>query len=155
MIIAVGNDHGGLQLKKCVIDYLRENNYTFRDFGSVSEESVDYPDYALLVAEAVAGGDCDLGILLCGTGIGVNIAANKVKGIRAAHCHDTFSARMSREHNNANVLTMGGRVIGPGLAAEIVEAFLRGVYAAGRHNCRVAKITEIENKQIDPNHRGQ
>lgn len=155
MKIAVAGDHGGFLLKKSVIDYLREKNYTFWDYGTQSEESVDYPDYAILVAKAVARGDYDRGILICGTGIGVNITANKVPGIRAAQCHDTYSARMSREHNDANVLTMGGRVIGPGLAAEIVETFLQGKYDGGRHSCRVAKITEIEKMLLDPTQSGQ
>lgn len=146
MKIAVASDHGGYQLKKHIVDYLQESGNTYKDFGTLSEESVDYPDFALLVAQAVAQGEYELGILCCGTGIGVNIVANKVKGIRAAHCHDTFSARMSREHNNANVLTMGERVVGRGLAIDIVQAFLAGNYAGGRHACRVDKIKEIETK---------
>lgn len=146
MKIAIASDHGGFRLKKAIANHLREKNVTYKDFGTLSEESVDYPDFALLVAEAVAHGQYDLGILCCGTGIGVNMAANKVKGIRAAHCHDTFSARMSREHNDANVLTLGERVVGCGLALDIVDAFIRGEYAGGRHACRVEKIKEIENK---------
>jgi ribose 5-phosphate isomerase B len=146
MKIAIASDHGGFQLKKHIADYLKDNGYTYKDFGTLSEESVDYPDFAVLVAEAVAQGEYDLGILCCGTGIGVNIVANKVTGIRSAHCHDTFSARMSREHNDANVLTLGERVVGRGLALDIVETFLKASFAGGRHGCRVEKITEIETK---------
>ncbi|MDW7684373.1 MAG: ribose 5-phosphate isomerase B [Bacillota bacterium] len=153
MKIAIASDHGGYQLKRHIADYLKEQNITYKDFGTLSEDSVDYPDFALLVAEAVSFREYDLGILCCGTGIGVNMVANKVPGIRAAHCHDTFSARMSREHNDANVLTMGERVIGRGLAIDIVKVFLEGKYAGGRHACRVEKIKEIETKflgQDDP-----
>lgn len=153
MKVAIASDHGGYQLKKHITDYLQESGYTHQDFGTLSAESVDYPDFALLVAKAVAQGEYDLGILCCGTGIGVNIVANKVTGIRAAHCHDTFSARMSRQHNDANVLTMGERVVGRGLAIDIVKEFLAGKYAGGRHVCRVEKIKEIETKflgQGDP-----
>jgi ribose 5-phosphate isomerase B len=146
MKIAIASDHGGFRLKKHIDDYLKEKGYTYKDFGTLTEESVDYPDFAVLVAEAVAHGDFDLGILCCGTGIGVSIVANKVPGIRSAHCHDTFSARMSREHNDANVLTMGERVLGPGLALDVVEAFLKASYVGGRHACRVEKIKEIEAK---------
>ncbi|MCR3922285.1 MAG: ribose 5-phosphate isomerase B [Firmicutes bacterium] len=144
MKIAIASDHGGFQLKTYIATYLAEQGYAYEDFGTMSAESVDYPDFALLAATAVASGDCDLGIICCGTGIGVSIVANKVKGIRAANCHDTFSARLSREHNDANVLTLGERVIGRGLALEVVDAFLQGRYASGRHACRVEKIIEIE-----------
>lgn len=155
MKIAIASDHGGFQLKGHIADYLKENGYTYQDFGTLSEESVDYPDFAVLVAKAVAGGEYDLGILCCGTGIGVNIVANKVPGVRAAHCHDTFSARMSREHNDANVLTMGERVLGRGLALDVVEAFLGGRYAGGRHACRVEKIKEIESAYISQGEPGR
>jgi ribose 5-phosphate isomerase B len=155
MKIAIASDHGGFQLKKHIAGYLQENGYTYKDFGTLSEESVDYPDFALLVAEAVAKGEYDLGILCCGTGIGVSIAANKVPGIRAAHCHDTFSARMSREHNDANILTMGQRVLGCGLAIDITEVFLNGQYVGGRHACRVEKIKEIETKFLGQDHSGR
>ncbi|NLM51709.1 MAG: ribose 5-phosphate isomerase B [Firmicutes bacterium] len=150
MKIAVASDHGGFRLKQHILDYLAAQKIAYKDFGTYSQDSVDYPDFALAAAEAVAAGKCDLGIICCGTGIGVSIVANKVPGIRAALCHDTFSARMSREHNDANILTLGERVIGPGLALEIVQAFLTGKYAGGRHACRVAKITEIENKYCGP-----
>ncbi|AEG16919.1 sugar-phosphate isomerase, RpiB/LacA/LacB family [Desulfofundulus kuznetsovii DSM 6115] len=144
--IALAADHGGFRLKEEVISFLQENGIAYHDFGTYSEEAVDYPDFALLVAEAVRSGEYQLGILCCGTGIGVAIAANKVPGIRAALCHDTFSARASREHNDANILTMGQRVIGPGLAREIVRVWLASEFAGGRHARRVAKITEIEKK---------
>lgn len=148
MQIAIGSDHGGFVLKEEIRRYLEAKSYAYRDFGVHSTESVDYPDFALPVAEAVAAGEYTLGILVCGTGIGVSIAANKVCGVRAAHCHDTFSARMAREHNDANVLTLGERVVGRGLALDIVDAFLGGVFAGGRHACRVGKIREIESKYL-------
>ncbi|NLM47180.1 MAG: ribose 5-phosphate isomerase B [Firmicutes bacterium] len=155
MKIALASDHGGFQLKEQIAAYLREQGIDFRDFGTDSELSVDYPDFALAAAEAVARGECSLGIICCGTGIGVAIVANKVPGIRAANCHDTYSARMSREHNNANVLTLGQRVVGCGLALDIVEAFLRAEYAGGRHACRVDKITAIEKKYCGQGMPGQ
>ena len=146
MRIAVGSDHGGLRLKNEIIEYLQKNNYQLKDFGTHTEESCDYPDIARPLAEAVAAGEFDKGILICGTGIGIGIAANKVKGIRAALCHDCFSAKASREHNDANILTMGERVIGTGLALQIVEIWLSTDFEGGRHKNRVAKISEIENK---------
>ncbi|WP_084413248.1 ribose 5-phosphate isomerase B [Desulfovirgula thermocuniculi] len=146
MRVALAADHGGFRLKEEIISFLKENNIPFHDFGTHSEEAVDYPDFALKVAEAVASGQFQRGIICCGTGIGVAIAANKVPGVRAALCHDTFSARASREHNDANVLTMGQRVIGPGLAREIVRVWLSAEFAGGRHARRVAKIAEIEKK---------
>ena len=120
-MIAVGSDHGGYALKQQILRYLKENGFEYKDYGCFSEQSVDYPDFALPVAEAVAGGEAERGILVCGTGIGVSIAANKVPGVRAALCHDCFSAKATREHNDSNVLTMGERVIGSGLALEIVD----------------------------------
>ena len=144
MLIAIGSDHGGFRLKEDIKQYLEERKISFRDFGTCSAESVDYPDISRSVAQAVVGGEYDRGIIICGTGIGVNIAANKIKGIRAALCHDTFSAQMSREHNDANILTMGERVIGPGLALAIVEKWLATEFAGGRHARRVGKITELE-----------
>ena len=140
MKVALGADHGGFRLKEDVVALLREMGVAHEDFGTFSTESVDYPDLARAVAEKVAAGTFDRGILCCGTGIGVAIAANKVPGIRAALCHDVYSARMSREHNDANVLAMGGRVIGPGLAGEIVRTFLSAEFAGGRHALRLAKI---------------
>ncbi|NLN06749.1 MAG: ribose 5-phosphate isomerase B [Firmicutes bacterium] len=155
MKIALASDHGGFQLKEQIAAYLQEQGIDYRDFGTDSEESVDYPDFALAAAEAVARGECTLGILCCGTGIGVAIVANKVPGIRAANCHDTFSARMSREHNNANILTLGQRVVGCGLALDVVEAFLQAKYTGGRHACRVDKITAIEKKYCGQGMPGQ
>ena len=146
MRVAVGSDHGGFQLKGEVIACLKDKGIMYQDYGTYSEESVDYPDFARSVALAVKHGECDLGILCCGTGIGVAIAANKIPGIRAAQCHDTFSARMAREHNHANILTMGQRVIGPGLARDILEAWLAAQKADGRHARRVDKISELENQ---------
>lgn len=145
-MIAIGSDHGGYELKKAIKKHLDEKGIEYKDFGTFSEESVDYPDYALKVAEAVASGEFDKGILLCGTGVGISIAANKVPGIRAAHVSDAFSARYSKEHNNANVLCMGGRVVGPGLAAILVDEWLNAEFQGGRHQKRLDKITEIEKK---------
>lgn len=144
MKIAIGCDHGGYQLKQDIAAYLEKKGYTYQDFGTHNTESCDYPDIALPVAQAVAGGEFDRGILICGTGIGIGIAANKVKGIRAALCHDTFSAHACREHNNANILTMGQRVVGPGLALDIVDIWLHTEFEGGRHQTRVEKIQKIE-----------
>lgn len=145
--VAVGADHAGWRLKEEIIAYLKEKEIDYHDFGVFSaKEGVDYPDYALLVAEAIRSGEYDQGIICCGTGIGVAIAANKTPGIRAALCHDTFSARVSREHNNANVLTLGERVIGPGLAREIADVWLKAKFLGGRHARRTEKISRIEQK---------
>lgn len=144
MKIALGADHGGIHLKETIKIFLTEQGFEVTDFGTHSEESVDYPDIAELVAKAVAAGEYDRGILICGTGIGIGIAANKVKGIRAALCHDCFSAKASREHNDANILTMGERVIGPGLALSIVDIWVHTEFSGGRHARRVAKITNLE-----------
>lgn len=146
MRVAVASDHGGFKLKKEVIEFLNKEGIEYKDFGTFSEESVDYPDFALPVAEAVRAGEFHRGILCCGTGIGVSIVANKVPGIRAALCHDTFSARASREHNDANVLTMGERVLGVGPALEIVKVWLESEFHGGRHARRVEKISQIESK---------
>ena len=146
MNIAVGSDHAGLRLKKEIMKHLEEKAVSFTDFGTFTEESCDYPDYALKVAEEVASGNFTYGILICGTGIGISIAANKVRGIRAALCSDTFSAHASREHNNANILAMGERVVGTGLALDIVDTFLNSSFQGGRHEKRIAKISAIENK---------
>lgn len=143
--IAIGCDHGGFRLKEEIRKMFEEKGYDFKDLGTFSEESVDYPDIALKLARAVRDGQFDRGILICGTGIGIGIAANKVKGIRAALCHDTFSARASREHNNANILTMGERVIGPGLAKDIVDIWLETEFSGGRHARRIQKISDIEH----------
>jgi ribose 5-phosphate isomerase B len=145
LTIAIASDHGGYDLKQEILKYLDASKISYTDLGTFSTESVDYPDIAIPCAEAVARGEYEKGIIICGTGIGVCIAANKVKGIRAALCHDTFSARMSRQHNNANILTMGGRVIGPGLATAIVKEWLATDFEGARHERRVNKITEYEN----------
>ncbi|MBU3143148.1 ribose 5-phosphate isomerase B [Clostridium sp. CF012] len=146
MKIALGSDHGGLNLKKQIILHLESKNIEIKDFGTYTEDSCDYPDYALKVAEVVVAEKFELGILICGTGIGIGIAANKVPGIRAALCHDTFSAHATREHNNANILTLGERVIGVGLALDIVDAFISAKFQGERHQKRIDKITEIEKK---------
>lgn len=146
MKIAIGCDHGGFQLKGEIISYLKEEGYEVQDFGTYSEESCDYPDYAIKVAESVASKENELGIIICGTGIGVSIVANKVPGIRAALCSDTFSAHATRQHNNANILTMGQRVVGPGLALDIVKTFLTSEFEGGRHERRIEKIKQIEEK---------
>lgn len=123
-MIALGSDHGGYGLKQEIMKHLTEKGIEFKDYGCYSEEACDYPVFGKAVAEAVAGGACEQGILICGTGLGMSMAANKVSGIRAAVCHDCFSAQATREHNNANVLAMGARVVGPGLALRIVDTFL-------------------------------
>ncbi len=146
MSIAIGSDHGGLQLKAAIKQYFTDNQIDFFDFGAQQGESVDYPDIAKTVALAVAQGTYPQGILICGTGIGVSIAANKVHGIRAALCGDVYSAKMSREHNNANILTLGERVTGQGLALMIVETWLNTEFAGGRHGRRVDKISAIEQE---------
>lgn len=146
MIIALGADHGGYELKEAIKKYLDEKGIDYKDFGTFSTESVDYPDYALKVAEAVASQECSEGILVCGTGIGMSIAANKVPGIRAAHAEDVFSAKAAKEHNNANILCLGGRITGPGLAIMMVEEWLNSTFQGGRHQRRIDKITEIEKK---------
>lgn len=144
MRVAIGADHGGYRLKEDIKGLLEDLGVDYKDFGTHSIESVDYPDVALPVAQSVADGLFDRGILICGTGIGIGIAANKVKGIRAALVHDTFSAHASREHNDANILTMGERVIGPGLARDIVTIWLATDFEGGRHERRVEKIMAIE-----------
>lgn len=150
MQVAIGSDHGGLKLKTEIINYLLEQDIEYHDFGAYSTDAVDYPDIARVVAKAVAGGKFERGILCCGTGIGVSIAANKVTGIRAALCHDTFSARMAGEHNMANIITMGERVIGAGLARDIVAAWLKAEFAGGRHMQRLEKIAALEKKDAYP-----
>lgn len=146
MKIALACDHGGLNLKREVIKYLEAHGYEYVDFGTDSFDSCDYPDYALPAAEAVASGECERGILICSTGIGVSIVANKVPGVRCAHCHDSYCAEFTRLHNNANVLAMGEKVVGTGYALKIVETFLTTEFEGGRHSRRVDKITDIEKK---------
>ena len=146
MKIAVAWDHGGLVLKKVLLRYLAQNGYDTVDFGTDCTDSCDYPDFALPAAEAVASGECERGILVCSTGIGISIAANKVPGIRCAHCHDTYSAKYTRLHNDANMLAFGQKIIGEGLMLEIVETFLNTPFEGGRHQRRVDKISAIESK---------
>lgn len=142
-MIGLGCDHGGLELKKVVMSYLDSQNIEYKDFGTYTSDSCDYPVYGKAVANAVASGECDKGIIICGTGIGISIAANKIKGVRAALCHDVFSAKATREHNNANILAMGARVIGPGLALEIVKAFLETDFSNDeRHIRRIAMLED-------------
>lgn len=142
MKVIIASDHGGFNLKSAVVKNLKNNGIDVTDFGPDNTDSVDYPDYAKPVAEKVAGGEYDRGILICGTGIGMSIAANKVKGIRCALVHDTFSAHATREHNNSNMLAMGERVIGQGLAEDIVNIWLNTEYEGGRHETRICKIEE-------------
>ncbi|MEG1108655.1 MAG: ribose 5-phosphate isomerase B [Oscillospiraceae bacterium] len=145
-MIALGSDHGGFALKQEIMAYLDEKGLAYKDFGTYTEESCDYPLYGEAVGRAVAGGEFDRGIIICGTGIGISIAANKVHGVRAANCGDCFSAEFTRRHNDANVLALGARVLGAGLALKIVDTFLNTEFEGGRHARRVAQITEIENK---------
>ena len=146
MEIAIGSDHGGIHLKEHIKTYLTKKGFVVEDYGTYSEESVDYPDYAEAVAKAVVAGKQELGILICGTGIGVSISANKIKGIRAALCGDCFSALMSREHNDANVLALGERVIGYGVALSTVDAFFEEEFLGERHAIRVNDIKEQEDE---------
>lgn len=143
MKIAIGSDHGGFYAKEEIIKLLSEGPYEVTDMGTHSTESCDYPDIAHQVGRAVAAGEYDLGILICGTGIGVSIAANKVPGVRAALCSDTYSARMAREHNDSNVLCLGARVLGMGLMGDIVKTYLESEFEGGRHARRVEKIESL------------
>lgn len=148
-MIAIGSDHGGYNLKAEIIKHLEKNGYEVKDFGTYkADESVDYPDYALEVANAIIAGEAEKGILICGTGIGISISANKVPGIRCAVCTNSFMAKMAREHNNAQILAMGERVIGLDLALDIVDTFIKSNFTEGRHARRVAKIHDIEKKTI-------
>ena len=146
-MIAIGSDHGGFELKEHIKNHLDKIGVKYIDYGTNSEESVDYPDCAKPVCEAVLNNTVDGGILVCGTGIGISIAANKHKGIRAAVCSDAYSARMTKIHNNANVICLGGRVVGRELAFMIVDEWLCAEFEGGRHAQRVAKIHEIEELQ--------
>ena len=145
-MLAIGSDHGGFELKKAVMKHLAERGVEYRDYGTFSAESCDYPDFGEAVGRAVASGECERGIVICGTGIGISIAANKVRGVRCALCGDCYSAQMCREHNDANVLALGARVLGEGLALKIVDTYLDTAFAGGRHARRVAKIMAIEDK---------
>ena len=142
-MIGIGSDHGGFELKEAVKKHLEERGLEYKDFGTYTPASCDYPVYGRAVAKAVASGECDRGIIICGTGIGISITANKVKGIRAALCSDCFSAQATREHNDANILAMGARVLGPGLAIKIVDTFLNTPFSGDeRHARRIRKIEE-------------
>lgn len=143
-MLAIGSDHGGYELKNHIKEHLKERGIEYKDFGCFSEESVDYPDIAKKVGEAVASGEYENGILICGTGIGISMAANKIKGIRAALCSDVYSAKMTKIHNNANIICMGGRVIGRELAFMIVDAWLDAEFEGGRHQQRIDKIHALE-----------
>jgi len=145
MKVIIASDHGGINIRKEIINLLDEMSIIYEDLGCECSSSVNYPDYAIPVAKRVANEEADFGILICGTGIGMSIAANKVKGIRCALVHDVFSAKMTREHNDTNILAMGERVIGPGLAGEIVKTWLTTPFVGGRHESRICKITEYEN----------
>ena len=144
MKIAIGCDHGGYLLKQDILIWLEENDSAFEDFGCYNTESVDYPVYAEKVARAVASGECEKGIVICTTGIGVSMAANKVKGIRCALCGDSYSAEMTRRHNDANVLAMGAGIIGPNMAKKITEVFLNTAFEGGRHARRVGLLDNIQ-----------
>lgn len=143
-MIAIGSDHGGFELKTHIIKYLTDKGIELKDFGCFSEDSIDYPDIAKPLCESVVKGECEKGILICGTGIGISIAANKINGIRAAHCHDVYSATMTKRHNNANVICMGGRVVGRELAFMIVDAWMGAEFEGGRHQQRIDKIHALE-----------
>lgn len=142
-MIAIGSDHGGYELKKEIMKHLTERGLEYRDFGTDSTASCDYPIYGKAVAKAVASGECQTGILICGTGIGISITANKVKGIRCAVCHDCFSAEATRLHNDANILAMGGRIVGTGLALKIVDTFLDTPFSNDERHIR--RISQIED----------
>ena len=144
--IGLGSDHGGFELKEIIKEHLINQSYEVVDYGTNSLDSVDYPEFGERVGRAVVDGEVGLGIIMCGTGLGISMAANKVKGIRAAVVSEEFSARMARVHNNANVLAMGGRVVGKDLAKSIVDVFLNAEFEGGRHQNRIDKIMEIENK---------
>ena len=143
-MIALASDHVGIELKKHIMDYLDELHLEYRDYGTYSTERCNYPEYALKAANAVASGECEKGIICCGTGIGTSIAANKVKGIRCAHCADTLEAQLCRQHNNANMMAIGAGFTGPKLAAAMVETFLSTAFEGGRHARRVALMDAIE-----------
>lgn len=145
MKIAIGCDHGGLEHKNAIAEHLKSKGFEVNDFGIHEQVSVDYPDIAKKVCGSITSGESDLGILVCGTGIGMSIAANKVKGIRAAACSEHFSAKYTRLHNNSNILCLGGRVIGVGTAIELADIFVNTEFEGGRHQRRVDLITEIEN----------
>lgn len=150
-MIAIGCDHGGFELKEAVIGYLKENKIEYRDFGCYGKESCDYPEFGKAVAEAVASGECGRGVLICTTGIGISMVANKVKGIRCAVCSDVVSARLTRGHNDANVLALGAGIVGANLALGIVEAFLNTPFSEEeKHRRRIAAIAALEEETMKP-----
>ncbi len=145
-IIGISSDHGGYELKESIYEHLKNKGYQIYNMGCFNKNSADYPDYALLMGESLRKGEIDLGILICGTGIGMSISANKIPGIRAALCHDTYMAKMAREHNDANILVLGGRTTGKNISLRITEVFMSTEFAGGRHKRRLDKIAEIEEK---------
>ncbi|MCY8234507.1 ribose 5-phosphate isomerase B [Priestia endophytica] len=148
MKVAIASDHGGITIRNEIISLMKEMNIEYEDLGCECNMSVDYPDYAIPVAEKVTRGEVDCGILICGTGIGMSIAANKVMGVRCALVHDLFSAKATREHNDSNILSMGERVIGPGLAREIAKVWLTTPFEGGRHEKRINKVKIYEEKEL-------
>ena len=143
-MIAIGSDHGGFALKQEIMKHLEERKLEYIDFGTYSSDSCDYPQYGAAVGRAVASGSCERGILICGTGIGISISANKIHGVRAALCGDCFSAEMTRRHNDANIVALGARVVGSGLALKIVDTFLDTEFEGGRHERRVQQMMALE-----------
>ena len=146
MKVAIGCDHGGINLKPVLVDYLNKKGIEFKDFGTFNKDSIDYNEFGFNVAKAVASSEFDFGVLICGTGIGMSIVANKVKGVRCGHCHDVFSAKATRQHNDANVIAFGERIIGAGIMLDIVEAFLTTEFEGGRHVARIDTIKSVEKK---------
>ena len=153
-MIALASDHIGIELKKSVMEHLDEEKIPYKDFGAFSAERCDYPEYALLAATAVVDGECEKGLLFCGTGVGMSIAANKVRGIRCVNCSEPYSAVLSRQHNDTNMLALGARVVGKDLAIMIVDGWLSAIFEGGRHAARVERINEIEreNRRVEVEH---
>lgn len=150
-MIALASDHVGIELKRFIMEYLDELKIEYHDYGTYTTERCNYPEYALKAANAVASGECEKGIICCGTGVGISIAANKVKGVRCVVCSDCYSALLSRQHNNTNMLSLGSRVVGKDLGLMIVKSWLEGEYEGGRHQVRVDQIAQIEETgTIDP-----
>ncbi len=149
MVVAIACDHGGLEIKNAIVEYMKESGVEYKDFGTYTEDSVDYPEYAYKAAKAVSTGECEKGIICCGTGIGVAIVANKVKGVRAATVTNEFCAEMTRRHNDSNIITMGGRVIDSETAVKLADIFLNTSFDGDRHTRRVDMITQIENDKFN------
>ena len=148
MIIGIGNDHVGVELKEHIKKYLEDKGHTVKDFGAYTSERTDYPIYGKAVADAVASGECEFGVLICGTGVGISLAANKVKGIRAVVCSEPYTARLCRQHNNANIIAFGARVIGFATAEMIVDEFFSATYEGERHQKRLDLIKKIEDGEM-------